>query len=169
VERSKLKLQESFNEKAEIEEIMRKLRNDADEAKKKAAEMEFSLREAKYEVTQWTNKYSRLESEKDHQDAVYKTQIQDNQSKIESLLRQTDEKFQVISHESEKVSKLFETLLRSSEFSHSQTNQHILSKTKGIINKIRQIALSTDFNPQEHRHKLMNNNNSPPDLQVILF
>lgn len=170
MEKSKHQWQQSVAERTEIEDVMKRLRNDAEEWKKKATELEFDLREAKYQVTQWTNKYSRLETEKDHQESVYKTQIQDYQLKVESLIRQNDEKLQVVSMECEKLSKLFDTLVRSSEFSQSQTNQHILSKAKGFIGKIRQISTTENFNAQEYRHKMMQNNysNNSNNTQVSL-
>lgn len=154
IEKQKSKWQSTSFEKNEYEDILRKLRSESEEAKRKASELEFSLREARYETTQWTTKFNQLEKEKENQESVYKKQLQDLQLKVESLVRQDDEKFNIISSESDKLSKLFEALIRSPELSHSQTSQHIIAKARSYLHKIREFATTSEITLQDYRQRV---------------
>lgn len=148
---------------------MRKLRNDCDDWKKKASELEFDLREARYEITQWTNKYSRLETEKEHQETIFKNQIQDLQLKVEGVIRQDDDKFQVIYLECEKLSKVFDALAKNSEFTESKTSLHILSKAKTFLHKIREFSSTGEMSNADYRQKVAFNVRNKESQQQVWF
>jgi septal ring factor EnvC (AmiA/AmiB activator) len=153
-EKSKNQFQQTQSEKTEMEEIVRKMRYEIEQLKKKSSELDFDLKESRYEASQLHTKYSQLENDKNHQEGVYKAQISDLQSKIESIIHKDDDRFYCIAVDTEKLSKLFETLGRSSEITSSQTSQHILLKTRDLLTKVKEIANVKNFDSFEYRKKM---------------
>jgi chromosome segregation ATPase len=170
-EKSKNQLQQSHSEKTEMEEIVRKMRYEIEQLKKKSSELEFDLKESRYEASQLHTKYSQLENDKNHQEGVYKAQISDLQSKVESIIHKDDDRFRCIAVDTEKLSKLFETLTRSADIASSQTSQHILLKARGMLTKVKEIASVKNFDSFEYRKKVSLNPSDTcyNDSQVIFF
>jgi hypothetical protein len=154
LEKQKSKWQTSSVEKNEYEDVLKKMRCENEESRRKVGELEFNLREARYEATQWTNRYNQLEKDKENLEAVYKKQIQDLQLKIEGIVRQDDEKLNIIALESDKLSKLFEALVRTPELSHSQTRQHIITKARGFLHKIKEFSTTSSITIHEYRQRV---------------
>ncbi len=143
-------------DKIEMMEIMKKLRSEVEESRKKSQQLEFDLREARYEVTQLTNNISKISEEKSHQEAIYKSQLQDFQLKLESSVRQNDEKYSIITVECDKLKRLYETLSITNDSSQGRTKKHVLSKVFQSLEKIRSLSANYSLDMAEIRNSNQN-------------
>ncbi len=131
-------------ERTEMEDIMRKLSSELDQYRKKFTECEFDLKETKYELNQLQAKHSKLQSDKDHEAGVYKSQLHDLQLQLEGKSKDHDQRLLLISLENERLRKLLETLSSShspnEQSTVSRTRQHIIAKSMQSIDKMKQLS-----------------------------
>lgn len=140
-----------------MESVVQKSRNELDNCRKKLTDCEFDLREAKYEITQLMTQVQKLEDERNLMQTVHQSQILEIRLKSESALKSSEEKHHLISLESQKVIKLLDKFISSSESSIGggggammKTQQHILDKLVTGISKIQQINTGSSSNQYAH-------------------
>lgn len=149
---SKLKgqLTRDAQEKLESDVIIKSLREEVDALKSELSDAKYDLKQAKFEVKQLQSKCTKLNEEKQLLETLHRSQQLELQLKMETALKQNEEKSKLVSIESEKLSRLTEKLLRdiSTETKSSlvlRTHLHLLEKIASGINKV--IEVNTGITP----------------------
>lgn len=151
---SKLKgqLSRDANERSELELIIRSLREELDSTKSELSSTKYDLKESKFEINQLKAKCTKLNEERKLLESVHRTQQLELQLKMETSTKKNDEKYHLISIESEKIARLADKLLKdvSSSSSKSQvlrTHQHLLEKLVFGISRVKDINLGANSSP----------------------
>lgn len=166
------RLSKDSQERAELEGIIRDMRQELEISRKTAQSNDYDLKEARYQISQLNSKIEKLKDERELMITVNKNQLLELQLKTETSLKQNEEKHHLLALETEKVGKIMERVMTHVEVGTSKnqvlrTQQHLLEKIVVGINKIKEInAGSKDFATIEYRKIDSSNNGTTVDSAV---
>lgn len=128
-----------------MEDILRNTTHELEQTKKKLANCEFELREAKYDTNQHIHKYQKIEEEKKHAEVVFQSKLTEMQLKQDMMIRIHEERYHTIALECDKVCTLLEGFVHTAEECKrrenvSKTMRHILGKTISCLERVKIIA-----------------------------
>ena len=138
------------SEKSELEDIIRKSSSEVESLKQKLAQVEFDLKEARYEANQWSTKYQSLQEEKKNDEKMMQSKLHELQIKLEETNKQHEDRYVVIASESDKVCKIMDSFLETSQIKQndalSKTMRHLLRKAIACMEKVKMTTTSSNIN-----------------------